>query len=123
MVWSKTTDALTAEPWGLQKVEDLAYSTSDGASRRILSVVGLSSYNNPRVIGGEIAETHIHKTQYVQMYTDTYMYIHFVLEDTISHTMGCPEGRGNVKWGWHRRGQMPQCPGMEDVVRLPQVPS
>lgn len=57
------------------------------------------------------------------MYIDTYMYIHFLLENAISLTMGRPEGGGNLKWGWHRRGQVPQCPGMEDVLRLPEVPS
>lgn len=60
------------------------------------------------------------------MYIGTYMSIHFLLEDSVSVTVGCPEGRGSkwtyVRWGWHRRGHVPLGPAM-DVLELPQVPS
>lgn len=63
---------------------------------------------------------------YIHTYIDTCVYP-FLLDHSISVTMWCPKGGGNrwtwLRWGWHRMGPELQCPGAEDVLGLPQVPS
>lgn len=91
--------------------DSLAYSKSDGASRRILPVRDLSSYNNPRVIGWRNSRnTHTQNPVCVDVYK--YIYVYPLLgqyfcycemprregQQVNLHEMGMAQERANPGW-------------------------